>query len=237
MPTLIVSTNQAEEEFWAAHHGGGQQGSGKTVFRKDDEEIRTTKRVTGSFFDSSSLFAKFEQGLTPTCMPTTPTAATKTEDVGANQERPVNSRLPACTSPNEHAVVVELGDDDDEDDYVNSSIAMIQKLSKLHNAVIDGALYTAWNTDPVSRPSRNLHSNKSWGIKRTKHRLQKTRAAACQERPVNSRLRAFVAPLKHVVAIERNNDDDYDYVFASITKMQKLSKLHNAAMDGALYEA
>ena len=62
MPTLIVSTNQAEEEFWAAHHGGGQQGSGKTVFRKDDEEIRTTKRVTGSFFDSSSLFAKFEQG-------------------------------------------------------------------------------------------------------------------------------------------------------------------------------
>ena len=98
MPTLIVSTNQAEEEFWAAHHGG-QQGSGKTVFRKDDEEIRTTKRVTGSFFDSSSLFAKFEQGLAPTRKPTTTTAVTKTEDVGANQERPVNSRLPACTSP------------------------------------------------------------------------------------------------------------------------------------------
>jgi len=171
-------------------------------------------------------------------MPTTTTAATKTEDVAANQERPVNSRLPACTLSNEHAVVVEL----DDDYYVNSSIAMIQKLSKLHNAVIDGALYKAWDTDPVSRPSHNLHSNKSWGIKRTKHRLQKTRAAASQERPVNSRLRAFVAhafvaPLKHVVAIERDNDDDYDYVFASITKMQKLSKLYDAAMDGALYEA
>ena len=169
MPTSFVFTNKQDtEDYWAPRLDLCDQ----RVLLRHAEKMRAIKRINCSSFDTRSLFAKFERGLAPPCMPTTTILSFKTEK--------------ECSPPVD-VVTIDL-----------NGYSLKKKISKIHFTVVeeglpgmDGSLYISSRPRPSNLTFKNL-----WGLKRTKRRLRKTRAASSQQRPVNSRLRAFVLPLR-----------------------------------------
>ena len=110
MPTSFVFTNKQDtEDYWAPRLDLCDQ----RVLLRHAEKMRAIKRTNCSSFDTRSLFAKFERGLAPPCMPTTTILSFKTEkecstgDVAANQERPVHTQLrrrPGLAKPPEDII-------------------------------------------------------------------------------------------------------------------------------------
>ena len=155
MPTSFVFTNKQDtEDYWAPRLDLCDQ----RVLLRHAEKMRAIKRTNCSSFDTRSLFAKFERGLAPPCMPTTTILSFKTEK--------------EC-SPVVDVVTIDL-----------NGYSLMKKISKLHVTVVeeglpgmDGSLYNAWATDHVSRPRpSNLTFKKSSWFKHIKRRLRTIRA-------------------------------------------------------------
>ena len=122
-------------------------------------------------------------------------------DVAANQERPVHTQLcrrPGLAKPHEYIITSY---NHPYNRGRRPSMPRDAVLERMHKSSVKLPLAASPPVDVVTIDLNGYSlkkkiSKKLWRLKRTKRRLRKTRAASSQQRPVNSRLRAFVLPLR-----------------------------------------